>query len=91
MRGFEWDDPKAQSNLRTHGVTFVEAASVFSDDLHITRPDPLHSTDEFRFVTIGLSTRNRLLVVVHADRDDVIRIISARAATRSERNDYEEE
>jgi uncharacterized DUF497 family protein len=89
--GFEWDDDKARINLRKHGVSFEEAASVFADWLQITRPDPLHSTDEERFVTIGTSTRNRLLVVSHTDRADDVRIISARLASRLEKEIYEEE
>ena len=76
--GFEWDDAKARSNARKHGVSFEEAVSAFADWFQITRPDPLHSTDEDRFVTIGMSTRNRLVVVIHTDRSDGVRIISAR-------------
>jgi uncharacterized DUF497 family protein len=91
MNGFEWDDAKARTNLRKHGVSFEEAASVFADWFQITRPDPLHSTDEDRFVTIGISMRNRLLVVSHTDRSDDVRIISARPASRLEKQIYEEE
>ena len=91
MKRFEWDPEKARANLRRHGVSFEEAAAIFGDWLHITRPDPLHSTDEERFVTIGMSTRNRLLVVIHTDRADRVRIISARAANRLEKENYEEE
>ena len=90
-RRFEWDPEKARANLRKHGVSFEEAASTFGDWLHITRFDPLHSTDEERFVTIGMSTRNRLLVLIHTDRADRVRIISARAANRLEKENYEEE
>jgi uncharacterized DUF497 family protein len=86
---FEWDQIKASSNLQRHGVSFVEAATVFFDPLSVTVTDPLHSKDEQRFVITGLSYQRRLLVVVHADRDDRIRIISARFATRSEREKYE--
>ncbi len=91
MRGLEWDDAKARSNERKHGVSFEEAASVFSDWSQVTSPDPLHSTDEDRFATIGVSIRDRLLVVIHADREEEVRIISARPATRFERQIYEEE
>ena len=90
MRRFEWDEEKQRANLRKHGVSFEEAASTFGDWLHITRFDPLHSTDEERFVTIGMSTRNRLLVVIHTDREDRVRIISARLADRLEKENYEE-
>ncbi len=89
--GFEWDDEKARTNLRKHGVSFEEAASVFADWLQITRPDPQHSTDEGRFATIGMSTQGRLLVVIHTDRADEVRIISARQASRFEKEIYEEE
>lgn len=87
---FEWDNRKAQSNKRKHGVTFGEASTVFGDPLSVTIPDPGHSAGEDRFVTIGLSVNNRLIVVVHTDRDDIIRVISARKATRHEREQYEQ-
>jgi uncharacterized DUF497 family protein len=90
-RRFEWDPEKAHANLRKHSVSFEEAASVFGDWLNITWPDPQHSTDEERLATIGLSTRNRLLVVIHTDRDDRVRIISARLANRLEKETYEED
>ena len=86
---FEWDPEKAESNLLRHGVAFAEAATVFFDPLSITVPDPVHSGDENRFVITGLSYGQRHLVVVHVDRGDRIRIISARLATPSERNRYE--
>lgn len=85
----EWDQEKAESNLRKHGVSFEEASTVFGDTLSNTIHDPLHSSVEDRFVTIGVSYRHRLVVVVHCDRDENIRIISARPATRRERTDYE--
>jgi uncharacterized DUF497 family protein len=91
VNGFDWDDAKARSNERKHGVSFEEAASVFFDWGQVTRSDPRHSTNEVRFVTIGISVRDRLLVVVHADHDDDVRIISARPATRLERQIYEED
>jgi len=90
-KSFEWDDEKARANLRKHGVSFREAATAFADWLHITYPDPQHSTDEERFVTIGLSERNRMLVIAHTDRSDAVRIINARLASRLERKIYEEE
>jgi len=87
---FRWDAKKARSNVLKHGVTFEEAATVFPDTLSVTVSDPLHSTEESRFVTIGRSDRSRTLVVVHSDFEDAIRIISARLATRRERRNYEE-
>ncbi len=86
---FEWDIEKAESNLQKHGVSFEEAATVFFDLLSLTIPDPLHSDEENRFVTTGLSEQQRQLVVVDSERDDRIRIISARPATASERKKYE--
>ena len=87
---FEWDPVKAASNVRKHEVTFEEAASVFYDPLAATGDDPDHSEEEGRCVTFGLSSGNRLLVVAHTDHEEVIRIISARPATRAERKLYEE-
>jgi uncharacterized DUF497 family protein len=87
---FEWDDAKAKQNLRKHRVSFHEASTVFGDPLALTIPDPLHSVEEDRFITLGESHRRRLLVVVSTERGDKIRIISARVATRRERKDYEE-
>lgn len=86
---FEWDPEKAESNLLKHRVSFSEAATVFFDPLSITVRDPLHSADENRFVITGLSKNQRHLVVVHVDRGDRIRIISARLATPGERKTYE--
>lgn len=86
---FEWDYEKADNNEREHGVSFIEAATVFDDDLAVAIPDPDHSIDEFRFVLLGESRRDRLLVVSYTERGDMIRIISARTPTRSEQNDYE--
>jgi uncharacterized DUF497 family protein len=86
---FEWEPEKAESNLQKHGVSFAEAATVFFDLLSITVPDPLHSASENRFVITGLSYQHRHLVVVHSDRDDRIRLISARLATPAERKKYE--
>lgn len=87
---FEWDHKKAQSNLAKHGVSFNEASTAFGDALSTTICDPLHSQEEDRFVLIGHSYRNRLLVVIHTERGDRIRIISARLATATERKHYEE-
>lgn len=87
---FEWNPEKADANLKKHGVAFEEAESVFSDSLSLTIPDPLHSVEEHRFIITGFSDKQRLLVVVHTDRDDKIRIISARLATPSERRKYEQ-
>lgn len=85
-----WDPEKAHSNARKHGVTFMEAASVFRDVLSITIRDPVHSTEEDRYITIGRSDRGRTLVVVHSDLGETIRVISARRATRRERREYEQ-
>jgi len=86
---FEWDPKKARRNLKTHGVSFDEASTAFRDPLSVTIADPLHSEDEERFVLIGQSHRHRLLVVIHTERGDRIRIISARVATTRERLRYE--
>jgi uncharacterized protein len=87
---FAWDPAKAAENLAKHGVSFEEAATVFRDTLSQTGADPDHSVGEERFVTFGLSTGGRLLVVAHTERGDTIRIISAREATPGERTIYEE-
>lgn len=87
---FEWDSGKARRNLRKHGIDFNEASTVFADTLSITIPDPDHSEDEERWVTMGLSNRHRLLVVVHTEQEESIRLISARTAERLERRKYEE-
>ena len=87
---FEWDERKAGSNLKQHGVSFREATTVFADPLSITISDPDHSSLERRFVDIGLSHRGRLLVVSYTERGHIIRLISARFANRPERIQYEE-
>jgi uncharacterized DUF497 family protein len=87
---FRWDPRKAAANVRKHGVTFEEAATVFGDRLSVTIADPDHSADEQRFLLLGLSNRRRLLVVAHSERGESIRIISARRVTRRERRTYEE-
>ena len=86
---FEWDPIKANSNLWKHGVSFVEASSVLLDPLSKTELDPDHSTEEHRFIIFGMSERQRLLVVSFTENGGVIRLISARLATRSEREIYE--
>jgi len=87
---FSWDRKKAAANLEKHGVSFEEASTAFGDPLSITVHDPDHSEDETRFVLIGLSFKGKLVVVVHSEREDGIRVISAREATRHERRDYEQ-
>lgn len=90
MLTFEWDSQKEKRNIDKHGVSFVEAASAFRDLLSITIDDPLHSNHyEERMVLVGMSHLDRLVVVVHTERGDNIRIISARKATKRERKDYE--
>jgi hypothetical protein len=86
----EWDDQKAAANARKHGVTFQEAATVLEHALSITFRDPDHSSEEFRFLTLGLASTGRILMVAHTDRAEAVRLISARPATRSERRFYEE-
>lgn len=88
---FEWDENKADRNLKKHKVAFSEASTVFGDPLSVTFPDPDHSIEEDRFITVGTSNRGRVLVVSHTNRGDRIRIISARKATPRERKTYEEE
>ena len=87
---FEWDPDKAASNERKHGVTFLEAATIFGDPLAITFVDPDHSLNEQRYLTFGLSRFDRLIIASHTDRGGRIRIISARVMTRQEAKIYEE-
>ena len=87
---FEWDETKASLNVRKHGVTFSDAASVFLDTLAYTFADPDHSVGELRMLTFGVSQAGKLLAVIHTERGRAIRIISARAATRHERKIYEQ-
>jgi hypothetical protein len=87
---FEWDRVKAAANLKRHRVSFHEAAAVLEDPLSTTFPDEAHSEAEPRFLTIGASTRGHILVVAHMERNDTVRIISARRATRREREFYEQ-
>ena len=88
---FEWDSKKDANNLRKHGVSFEEAASVFNDMLAAVYEDPDHSVREQRYLTIGTSNRGRLLHIAYADRGERIRIINARRLTKTERDLYEKE
>lgn len=88
---FEWDPKKAAKNLRKHEISFSEAVAVFGDPLGITGPDPDHSKEEDRSITVGMSDRHRLVIVAHTERGERIRIISARKLTRLERSVYEDE
>jgi hypothetical protein len=87
---FIWDEAKAAENLRKHGVSFEEGASVFADENARLKHDPEHSQQEDRFILLGFSANLRLLVVCHAYRenDELIRLISARKATPNERRQY---
>jgi uncharacterized DUF497 family protein len=87
---YEWDPKKAKTNLRKHGVSFEEATTVFLDPFAITFPDPDHSADEDREITIGVTTKHRVVFVSHLPRGDRTRMIGARRATRKERKQYEE-
>ena len=87
---FEWDEEKAESNLEKHGVSFEEAATAFADTLSVTIPDPAHSEGEIRFLLIGVTTDQQMVVVAHTERGDNIRIINARPAKRREVRDYEQ-
>jgi uncharacterized protein len=86
---FQWDTGKAELNLNKHGVSFEEATTVFGDALALTFVDPEHSHGETRFRTLGFSISRELLVVIHTEQLETIRIISARKATRNEREIYE--
>jgi uncharacterized protein len=88
---FGWDARKEATNLKKHGIDFHEVATVLNDMLAATFPDHEHSILEPRFVTVGMSSRRRILVVVHTERGNAIRIISARRATRREQRFYEED
>ena len=89
-RHFEWDDEKARTNLQKHGIGFDEASTIFDDPLFITALDDEHSIDEERYITIGLSSKQRILMVAHTERNENIRIISARKATKNEEKLYQE-
>ncbi|RJQ56377.1 MAG: BrnT family toxin [Desulfobacteraceae bacterium] len=86
----EWDPQKAKLNLKKHGVAFEEASTVLSDPMAITGADPDHSDYEERYITFGISASNRLLVVSHTEEGETIRLISARKASKGERELYEE-
>ena len=88
---FEWDPKKAESNARKHGVTFDEASTVFGDPLGLMLPDPDHSLNEKRYLVLGISNKQTLLVVAFAERPPRTRLISARRATPRERRRYEKE
>lgn len=87
---YEWDPEKAINNLQKHQVGFDEACTIFEDPLYITFIDEEHSVDEERYITIGLSNKDRLLMVAHTERNDTIRIISARKVTKNEEKFYQE-
>jgi uncharacterized protein len=87
---FEWNDEKARTNLKKHDVDFQEASTIFDDPMFITFLDREHSIGEERYITIGLSNKQRLLMVAHTERGNKIRIISARKATKNEENFYVE-
>ena len=86
---FEWDADKERSNIEKHGVDFTEAATVFGDPLELTISDQDHSVGEFRFLSLGHSSLDRILVVSYTEREDRIRMISARTASPKERRQYE--
>jgi len=86
---FQWDPNKAAANLEKHGLAFDEASTAFADPLSRTIADPAHSADEERYLLLGLTYSGRLVVVSFAERDEAIRLISARFASRRERRDYE--
>jgi uncharacterized protein len=87
---YEWDEAKSASNREKHGVSFEEAATVFGDPVYVDFYDPDHSVDEHRYLIMGQSTAGRLLIVSYTERDEVVRLISAREVTSSERRAYEE-
>jgi len=87
---FQWDIRKAESNAIKHGITFEETLTVFDDNLAITYNDPAHSVGENRYLTFGMTSKGRLVVVCHTDFNNVIRIISSRLMTKRERVIYEE-
>jgi uncharacterized DUF497 family protein len=90
MVNFEWDPGKARQNRRKHRISFQEAATVFGDPLAVTYPDPDHSLSEQRFITVGMSSAGRVLIIAHVDRNENVRIINARKTTQRERKYYEE-
>lgn len=86
----EWDEAKALANFEKHGVSFADAATVFDDPLYVDFYDPDHSSDENRYLIIGASKEGRILIVSYTERNDVVRLISAREVTPTERKAYEE-
>ena len=90
MIPFEWDDSKAESNVQKHGVSFAEAATVFADPLAAIFSDPDHSDEDLREIIVGYSEENKLLIVSFAERNEIIRIISARKTTKRERKIHED-
>jgi uncharacterized DUF497 family protein len=88
---YEWDENKAAANLSKHGVSFAEAKTVFDDPLYVDFYDPDHSYGEHRFILLGESVQGRLLLISYMERNNIIRLISAREATTSERKAYEQE
>ncbi|MCX7097633.1 MAG: BrnT family toxin [Methylococcales bacterium] len=86
---FEWNLQKAEINFKKHAITFEEAITVFGDYLSLTYPDVQHSIQETRYIIIGVSDKNRILIISHTQRGETIRIISARQATKQERDFYE--
>ncbi len=88
---FEWDANKAATNLVKHGISFDEAKTVFDDPLYVGFYDPDHSDEEHRYIMIGMSLQNRLLMMAYTERGDIVRLISAREATRVERKAYEQD
>lgn len=89
INGFEWNQEKAASNIKKHGVSFDEAVTVLWDENALIINDPDHSEDEDRFILLGMSENLRVLVVIHCERGNTIRLISARTATKQERKQYE--
>jgi uncharacterized protein len=87
---FDWDQDKAVSNLSKHGVSFEEAKTVFDDPLYVDFYDPAHSEEEDRYLIVGESSQRRLLIASYTERGNLIRLISAREVTRTERKVYEE-
>lgn len=87
---FTWDEKKARSNKRKHGVSFEEAMTIFGDKKELMISDPDHSDEEERFLSIGMSDRKRLLLVSYTEQNERIRLISARVTTRTEQREYEE-
>ncbi len=87
---FEWDEAKAKDNFKKHGVSFEEGKTIFNDSSLLTFPDIEHSVNEERYINIGISAAGRILIVIHMERQEKIRIVSCRKATARERRFYEE-